>query len=87
MSSIHKPIGLLLGYQCPENMSKLEGQRLYDISYQINKKPQLQQLGCYCKLNHPKNILDAIERLNIIKESLTKIGISDVSLKVELIDY
>jgi hypothetical protein len=57
-------MGVLLGYQCPIDLSKLYGKIKYSIEYVINKRDHL---GCWYEINDNKNILAAIERLNIIR--------------------
>jgi len=83
MVQIHVPMGILLGYQCPIDISTLYDKKVYSISYKINTR---EHLGCWCPVNS-KNIINATNRLETINNALQKIKhkkINNATLEINI---
>ena len=75
LNSIHIPMGELLGYLCPIDISKIIKQPFYSISYLIKNNRHF--IG-WCPIND-KRIVKSFDKLREICDSLKPLG-----LKVEL---
>lgn len=82
---IHKPMGELLGYQCPMNTTEIFSSNIfYSIGYMIGAR---EHLGCWCPLNATNKLAAASTRLIDIRRELMKIKnnkIQDLSRKMYL---